>query len=203
MKIRIAKVEDAEKLVDIYKYYVENTDITFEYDVPSIEEFAGRIRNTLKKYPYLVAEEELQGSKDKCADSIGKCGSENDEERRNTIVGYAYAGPFKSRRAYDWSVETSIYIKHGLSGKGVGTMLYNELEKYLKKQNIINVNACITYPNDKSIGFHEKFGYKKAAHFNKCGYKFGKWRDMIWMEKIIGEHVDNPHEVIPFPDIIK
>lgn len=179
MKIRKAKVEDAKTLVDIYKYYVENTDITFEYDTPSVEEFSQRIRNTLKKYPYLVAEDDNNG-----------------------ILGYAYAGPFKTRRAYDWAVETSIYVKHGISKRGVGTMLYNELEKYLKMMNIINVNACITYPNEISESFHKKFGYKTVAHFNKCGYKFGKWRDMIWMEKFIGKHADNPKEIKFFPDII-
>ena len=180
MKIRIAQISDAKQLVDIYKYYVEKTDITFEYEVPTVEEFAKRIENTLSRYPYIIAEED-------------------DGE----IIGYAYAGEFKSRRAYDWSVETSIYIRHGMAGKGVGSMLYNELERYLKLQNIINVNACITYPNEKSEEFHKKFGYKTVAHFTKCGYKFGKWKDMIWMEKFIGKHEDNPKDIIQFPNIEK
>lgn len=177
MKIRIAQVSDAEQLVDIYKYYVEKTDITFEYEVPTVEEFTERIRNTLVKYPYIVAED----------------GGE--------IMGYAYAGAFKNRRAYDWSVETSIYIRHGKAGHGVGTMLYNELERYLKLQNIINVNACIAYPNEKSEEFHKKFAYKTVAHFTKCGYKFGKWKDMIWMEKFIGNHEDKPKDIIPFSNL--
>ena len=77
-------------------------------------------------------------------------------------------------------------------------LLYNELEKYLKLQNIINVNACITYPNEKSENFHKKFGYKTVAHFTKCGYKFGQWIDMIWMEKSIGKHDIPPKDIIPF-----
>lgn len=177
MNIRIAKPEDAEKLIDIYKYYVEETDITFEYDVPTVEEFAERIKNTLKRYPYIVAQD------------------------GDTILGYAYAGTFHARRAYDWSVETSIYVKHGISGRGIGTKLYNELERYLKMQNIVNVNACITYPNEKSEAFHKKFGYKTVAHFTKCGYKFGQWKDMIWMERFIGEHKDKPEDFIPFPEL--
>lgn len=177
MNIRIATSDDAKELLNIYKYYVENTAITFEYDVPSIEEFSERIKNTLKKYPYLIAENE------------------------DGIYGYAYASAFKSRQAYDWAVETSIYVKNGDSRHGVGTLLYNELEKYLKMQNIINVNACIAYPNEKSEEFHKKFGYKTIAHFTKCGYKFGKWHDMIWMEKFIGEHTDNPKDVIPFSEL--
>lgn len=177
MNIRIVNLEDSKELVSIYKYYVENTAITFEYDVPSIEEFSKRIKDTLRKYPYLVAEE------------------------NNKIYGYAYASAFKSRQAYDWAVETSIYVKNGDSRHGVGTLLYNELEKYLKMQNIINVNACIAYPNEKSEEFHKKFGYKTIAHFTKCGYKLGKWHDMIWMEKFIGEHTDTPKSVIPFSEL--
>lgn len=178
MKIRVAELEDAKKIVEIYRFYVETTDITFEYDVPTVEEFTERMRKTLAKYPYIVAEE------------------------GNDILGYAYAGAFKSRKAYDWSVETSIYVKAGGDGHGVGTLLYNELERFLKMQNIINMNACITYPNEKSESFHKKFGYKTVAHFTKCGYKFGKWKDMIWMEKFIGEHKDKPEEIIPFSKII-
>lgn len=174
MNIRIASPNDTKEILNIYKYYVENTAITFEYDVPSIEEFSERIKSTLKKYPYLIAENEGE------------------------VYGYAYASAFKNRRAYDWAVETSIYVKNNDSRHGVGTLLYNELEKYLKMQNIININACITYPNKKSEEFHKKFGYKTIAHFTKCGYKFGKWHDMIWMEKFIGEHTDNPKDVIPF-----
>ena len=177
MNIRIATSDDAKELLNIYKYYVENTAITFEYDVPSIEEFSERIKNTLKKYPYLIAENE------------------------DGIYGYAYASAFKSRQAYDWAVETSIYVKNGDSRHGVGTLLYNELEKYLKLQNIINVNACIAYPNEKSEDFHKKFGYKTVAHFTKCGYKFGQWHDMIWMEKFIGDHTNNPKDVIPFSEL--
>ena len=174
MKIEKVTVEDAEELLEIYAPYVENTAITFEYDVPSKDEFEERIKNISAKYPYIKAVHE------------GK------------IVGYAYAASFKDRRAYDWSVETSIYVQYENSSKGVGTLLYNELERLLKMQNIINVNACITYPNEKSENFHKKFGYKTVAHFTKCGYKFGQWIDMIWMEKSIGKHDIPPKDIIPF-----
>ena len=174
MNVRIARPEDAKELITIYKYYVENTAITFEYDTPTVEEFENRIKNTLVKYPYIVAEKD------------------------NKIYGYTYASAFKGRRAYDWAVETSIYVEANSSRNGVGTLLYNELERYLKLQNIINVNACITYPNEQSENFHKKFGYKVVAHFTKCGYKFGEWKDMIWMEKFIAEHNIPPKAMIPF-----
>ena len=178
IQIRMATVEDAKVLLEIYKPYVEQTTITFEYEVPSIEEFASRIQNTLLRYPYLVAE-------------LG-----------DEVVGYAYASPFKSRAAYDWSVETSIYVKQSIRGKGVGKKLYAVLENFLKAQHIVNVNACITYPNTVSMGFHEQLGYKQVAHFTKCGYKIGKWCDMIWMEKMLGEHGEAPLPVRSIQEVL-
>lgn len=172
IKVRMATIEDASQLLAIYKPYVEKTAITFEYEVPSETEFAQRITHTLERYPYLVAI--------------------IDEE----IVGYAYVSPFKARAAYDWAVETSIYIKEDYRGMAIGSKLYTALEEILKKQHIINVNACIAYPNPGSIQFHEKHGYKQVAHFTKCGYKLGKWYDMIWMEKMLGEHPDTPNSVL-------
>lgn len=171
LTIRSAKPQDAEALLAIYAPYVTGTAITFEYDVPTVEEFRTRIENTLKKYPYLVAEKD------------------------DRILGYAYAGVFKGRAAYDHCVETSIYVEQSCQGMGIGKILYNALEEALKQQGILNVNACISWidtPNEylthQSPDFHAHMGYEKVAHFHLCGYKFNKWFDMIWMEKMIGEH---------------
>ena len=179
MNIRVATPDDAARLVEIYRYYVENTTITFEYDVPTVKEFRERIENTLKMFPYLVAEE------------------------NGVIIGYCYASPFKARKAYSLSVEMSIYVDKDSCGQGIGVELYQRIEEYLKMQNVINMTAGISYPNEHSEGFHNKSGYKKVAHFEKVGYKLGKWVDVIWMEKFIGEHTDNPKEVILFPELIK
>lgn len=172
MNIRSATISDAEQILSIYAPYIERTAITFEYDVPSVEEFRERITSTLKKFPYLVVEDE-----------------------NGKILGYAYAGTFKGRRAYDWCAETSIYVDMEARGKGIGGALYGELEARLKAMGILNVNACITwvdepcqYVTHQSPEFHEHIGYKKCAHFHQCGYKFGQWFDMIWMEKMIGPH---------------
>jgi len=172
MKIRSAEPKDAAAILQIYAPYIKQTAITFEYDVPSTEEFRERIINTLKKYPYIVAED------------------------KGEIIGYAYAGVFKTRIAYKHSAETSIYVKMDEHGKGIGKALYQELEKRLKDQGILNLNACITWidtPNEylthQSSDFHAHLGYNRCAHFHKCGYKFGQWFDIIWMEKMIGEHL--------------
>lgn len=177
-KIRTATTEDAAALLAIYRPYVEHTAITFEYEVPSEEAFRARIAHTLSRFPYLCAE-----------DADGK------------LLGYAYASPFKERSAYDWAVETSIYVAMEQRGGGIGSALYAELECLLARQNIINVNACIAYPNPDSIGFHERHGYRTVAHFNKCGFKEGKWWDMIWMEKMLCAHPEQPKAVIPFPSL--
>lgn len=179
--IRTATENDAEALLDIYSYYVKNTAITFEYEVPSVDEFRKRIAAVLRKYPYLVS------------------------ERNGTIVGYTYASPFKDRKAYDWSVETTIYTDKNFRGKGIGKELYTALEHALALQNIINLNACIAYPiiedeylTKKSAEFHENLGYRYVGEFYKCGYKFGRWYNMVWMGKCISDHPNDPLKVISF-----
>jgi phosphinothricin acetyltransferase len=185
VKIRVASVNDAGKLLEIYAPYVEQTAITFEYEVPSEFEFRQRIENVLRKYPYLVA------------------------EKNSEIIGYAYASPFKERAAYDWAVETSIYVRMDLKRKGIGSLLYNALEDALRAQGILNVNACIAYTENEneyltndSVRYHEKFGYKQVAHFHKCGYKNKCWYDMVWMEKFIGEHIENQPIVEKFKGVL-
>lgn len=179
--VRTAKATDAEALSEIYAPYVAETAISFELAVPTAEEFSERIKKTLEKYPYLVAESEGEA------------------------VGYAYASAFKERAAYDRAAELSIYVKRGFSGIGIGRTLYAALENALRKQNILNAYACIAYAEREdeylmrgSAVFHEKCGYEKVAHFHNCGFKFGRWYDMIWMEKYLGEHTNNPKSVVWF-----
>lgn len=179
--VRIATEADAAALLAIYEGYVRDTAITFEYEVPSVEEFRNRIHHTLERYPYLVAEED------------------------GRAVGYAYAGQFHERAAYDWAVETSIYVAADCKRHGIGKKLYEALEGCLRHQGILNVNACIAYPQVEdehltkdSVKFHEKLGYRMVGTFHQCGYKFHHWYDMVWMEKFIGEHQENQPDIIPF-----
>ena len=177
MKIRSAAPEDAERLLAIYSYYVSETAVTFEYDVPSPEEFRARIIRTLEKYPYLVAEDD------------------------GVIRGYAYAGPFKARAGYDRSCEMTIYLDRGSRGKGYGRRLYESLEGALKKMGMTNLYACLADPiredeylSRQSEQFHRHLGYEKVGEFHQCAYKFGRWYNMIWMEKIIaGDRTKESH----------
>lgn len=182
--IRTACLEDASEILEIYRPYVEKTAITFEYEVPDLEEFKERMRKTLKEHPYLVAED------------------------NGEIIGYAYTGNFVGRKAYSWSAETTIYIKENRRKSGIGKRLYQALEDVSRMRNIRNLNACIGYPEledeyltKNSASFHEHLGYSLVGKFHNSGFKFGRWYHMIWMEKMIGEHDKEPGDVIPFTDL--
>lgn len=182
--IRVATTDDTKELLDIYAPYVTDTAISFEYDVPSLKEFEMRISNILEKYPYLIAEYDGE------------------------ILGYAYTHAFVGRAAYDHAVETTIYLKKDKTKMGIGRILYEALERVTHVQNILNMNACIGYPEVpdehltlNSVQFHEHMGYRMVGTFHNCGYKFDTWYHMVWMEKIIGNHDSSPLPVIPFPDL--
>ena len=183
-EIRIVTTDDAEELLEIYRPYVTETAITFEYDVPTADEFRSRIRSILEKYPYIAAVE------------------------NGAIIGYAYAGVFKTRAAYAFNVEVTIYIKKEYRRSGVGKILYTELERLLKKQGVTNLYACIActetedeYLTNDSVKFHERMGYRLIGTFKQCGYKYNRWYDMVWMEKIIGEHLAEQPEIIKFAEL--
>lgn len=185
--IRAAKEEDAQELLSIYSPYILETAITFEYEVPSVEEFKNRIRTVLKKYPYLVAQRKSDGQ----------------------ILGYAYAGPFHPRAAFGWAVETTVYLRRECRGGGIGKRLYEVLEEALYYQNITNLYASIAYPIEEdeyltknSMQFHEHMGFRLNAEFVKSGYKFSRWYNLIWMEKYIRPHLEHQPPVKPFCEIM-
>ncbi len=181
LQIRVASPNDAQAILDIYRYYVENTAVTFEVIAPTVDEIRNRISKTLERYPYFVAVFE------------------------DRVIGFAYAGPFKPRQAYDWSVETTVYISSTERGNGVGSILYETLEDALRQMGILNVYACVAcsesadeYLTDASFRFHEREGYVKVGKFHNCGSKFGCWYSMTWMGKTLGPHNADPAPIRPF-----
>lgn len=178
MEIREAVPADAERIRAIYAPYVTQTAITFEWDVPTLAEMEWRIRQTMERYPYLVL---VENSK---------------------VYGYAYAGVFAERSAYAWSCEVSIYLDRAVLRRGYGKQLYQDLKARLQTMGLQNLYACIAMPaepdpylDEGSALFHAACGYAEVGRFHRCGYKFGRWYDMIWMEKHIGTHPTAPREI--------
>lgn len=187
IRILTATAADVPALLDIYAPYVRETAISFEYEVPTLQDFEGRVARTLTRYPWLVAEE------------------------GGTILGYAYASAFHPRKAYDWCAEASIYVAQNARGRGLGAGLYAALEEQLKRQGILILYACIARPPQEedehltlaSIRFHTRMGFHTVGEFPRCGFKFDRWYDMVWMEKRLAEPAVPPLPVIPFPELKK
>ena len=152
--IRNVQIEDAQELLDIYNYYVVNTVITFDLEALSLDAFKEKITTVSADYPFIVYEENSE------------------------ILGYAYGSKFRPKPAYNNTVESTVYLKHGTQGKQIGSKLYNELLFLLKQKNVHVVLGVLTLPNEASVKLHEKFGFKEVAHLKEVGLKFGKWQDV-------------------------
>jgi L-amino acid N-acyltransferase YncA len=152
--IRNVQIEDAQELLDIYNYYVVNTVITFDLEALSLDAFKEKITTVSADYPFIVYEENSE------------------------ILGYAYGSKFRPKPAYNNTVESTVYLKHGAQGKQIGSKLYNELLFLLKQKNVHVVLGVLTLPNEASVKLHEKFGFKEVAHLKEVGLKFGKWQDV-------------------------
>ncbi|MCG8306250.1 MAG: N-acetyltransferase family protein [Cytophagales bacterium] len=158
--IRNVALADAGQICDIYNYYILHTIITFEESEVRETEMRSRIEKTIAKFPWIVYE----------ADS--------------KVIGFAYASEWKSRCAYKHSLETTVYLRKGEEGNGVGSKLYAELIDRLKKMEYHALIGGISLPNEASIRLHEKFGFEKIGQFKEVGYKFGKWIDVGYWELI-------------------
>lgn len=160
--IRAVTENDAERISSIYNYYVENTTITFEEEIISVDDMKDRISDISLEYPWLVYEHE------------------------DEIVAYAYANLWKSRCAYRYSLEVTIYGANDMPQRlGIGTKLYKKLFQELDSRMVRNLIAVIALPNKASVGLHEKLGFEKAGHFKEVGYKFDQWIDVGYWQKTL------------------
>ncbi|MCD8367576.1 MAG: N-acetyltransferase family protein [Clostridiales bacterium] len=166
--IRAARPGDAAALAAIYAPYVLETAITFEYEPPDAAEFRRRMEAIQGRYPYLVA------------------------EKAGEVLGYAYAAPFHDRAAFAWVAEPSIYLRRDARGQGLGTALYARLEELLRGQGIVSLCALIAdaeaedeYITHASVRFHANRGFAELGRYPRCGYKFGRWYDLVWMGKAL------------------
>ena len=175
--IRIAREQDVPEILEIYAPYILTTTHTFEYTVPTYEEFLARFRAITTQFPWLVWEEE------------GK------------ILGYAYGSAPFERAAFRWMAEDSVYLRPEARGRGIGKGLILALEEILKIQGYRKIYAIITSENEYSLEFHRKMGYRHLADFPSCGYKFGRWLGVTWLDKELLS-VDSPSSFPrSFPEI--
>ncbi len=161
--LRRAHLEDAEAILEIYAPYIRNTNITFEYEVPSLSEFRDRMAGIMEGYPYLICE----------IDGIA--------------AGYAYAHRYKERAAYQWDAELSVYLREGCERRGIGQAFYTALMEILKEQHVRNVYGIVTGPNPPSEALHAAMGFRLAGVSLKTGYKLGKWIDVSCFERPLGD----------------
>jgi phosphinothricin acetyltransferase len=184
-RVRVADpVRDAERVADIYRYYVDDTDISFEEVAPSVDEIRSRMDAVLAWTPWLVAA------------AVGGGESESDH-----VIGYAYASRHRERAGYRWSVDISVYIDREWHRRGVGRALYADLLPILRRQGMVNVYAGIAVPNPGSVALHESLGMKQVALYEQVGYKFGTWPDVAWFALRLNEPTEKPSEPIPFPEL--
>ena len=170
VQIRLAQDSDVEAIAAIYRPIVEATAISFETLPPDREEMARRVGETLRSYPWLVCD--LGGQ----------------------VAGYAYAARHRVRAAYQWSVDTSVYVEQTYRRCGVGRGLYLSLFGILATQGYFNAYAGIALPNPGSIALHESLGLEKVGVYRRVGYKLGAWHDVGWWQLILQEHEEAPRE---------
>lgn len=161
--IRPADIQrDAAAIAAIYEPFCLETPVTFEYEAPDADVMADRIARIQATHPWLVYEEQGQ------------------------TIAYAYAAPYRTRTAYQWSAEVSIYSAESHRRRGIGRDLYRELFNLMRRQRLVNVYAGITLPNDASVAFHETLGFRKIGIYPHAGFKLGKWHDVGWWEMRLG-----------------
>ena len=175
--IRLASPSDAAAVLAIYAPHILHTAFTFETEVPSIENFAQRIITYQENWPWLVYE----------ADGF--------------IAGYTYATKHRERAAYQWCVESSVYVHTDHQQKGIAKALYTALFKILQYQGCRNVYAGITLPNDKSIAFHKNFGFAWLGDYSKIGYKLKRWNTVSWWQLQINDYSDDPVAPMKFVEV--
>jgi len=166
--IRLITEADAVEVLEIYKPFVLDTIISFEYEVPAVDEFLRRIKSVSSEFPWLLC---LLGDK---------------------IVGYAYASKHRDRMAYQWSVDSAVYLSPAFQGKGIARILYESLFSILRMQGYYNVYAGISLPNERSVGFHKAMGFEEIGIYKKTGYKLGNWHNTAWFQLHLTDHRDNP-----------
>lgn len=185
MHLRLATRDDAADVQGIYAPYVTDSAVSFEQTAPNVAEMADRIDHTTEQYPWLV-----------CVPDAG------DDAETGRVVGYAYASQHRSRAAYRWSVDVSVYVAESVRRGGVATALYTALCEVLRAQNYVNAYAGTALPNPASTGFHAAMGFETVGTYAEVGFKNGAWRDVQWWVKRLQERPASPAEPVPVDAVV-
>jgi phosphinothricin acetyltransferase len=175
--IRLARADDAAQVAAIYAPIVTDTIISFELEPPSVDEMRARIEKTLAVFPWLVSESD------------------------GSIAGYAYASRHRERRAYQWSVDVSCYVRADARRQGLGAALYRALLRVLRAQGFQMAYAGIALPNKASVRLHESVGFRPVGIYREAGYKLGAWHDTGWWQCRVGEAPANPADPTPLREL--
>lgn len=182
-RIRPATLEDAPGILAIYQPFIEHTAVTFEYAVPSLDEFRARMASIIGTYPYLVAEQAQQPG-------------EAEPTASGRVVGYAYAHRMGERAAFQWNAELAVYLAPEARGQGLGERLVRQLEKELAAMGVRNLFSLITADNEASLRLHEKLGFTQVGYHPNAGYKLGRWHDLVYVRKPIGSFEGEPRPLV-------
>ena len=174
MRYRPARLADAAALAAIHAPYAAETAVTFQVEPSTESMFRHKIQEISPRYPFLVCEEE------------------------GRIAGFAYAAAFRTKEAYQWDVELTVYLARDCQGKDIGSGLYQRLLTLLRAQGFAAAYACVTVPNEASDALHRRFGFREVGRFPASGYKLGRWHDVVWYHLPLGELPDPPPAPLPF-----
>ena len=172
--IRDASDGDLKSILSIYSYYVRETAISFDLEIPDIDDLKREMHDIRSRYPYFVAEYD------------------------GTVIGFAYAHRFREKSGFNWDVELTVYLSHNRRGEGIGTLLYGKLIEALKPLGYRNAYVSITGDNEQSLIMHEKFGFRKVCTLGNTAYKMGRWHDLVIMSKQLCPYDDVPSAPIPY-----
>ena len=180
MKVRLVTADDAAAIASLYTPYVSATAVSFEIEPPDAAEMRSRIVSHGDLYPWFVA-----------------CGEDG------AILGYAYACAFRARKAYRFSVETTVYVADGAHRRGIGTTLYAHLLPVLEAQGFTQAIAAITLPNEASVRLHEAHGFREAGVYRQVGWKLGEWRSVGLWQRPLAPLSTMPEEPRPFSQFLE
>lgn len=177
MRYRPALPSDAAAMAAIHAPYAAGTAVTFQVEPSTEALFLHKMEENAGRFPFLVCEEE------------------------GRVTGFAYASPLRTKEAYQWDAELTVYLARGMGGRGAGSGLYGRLLALLRAQGFAAAYGCVTVPNEASDALHRRFGFREVGRFPASGYKLGRWHDVAWYHLPLQTLPDPPPPPLAFAEL--